>query len=245
MGIRPDEYKFYANFKKKVLEPTRIELKNGTDLNFDYKEKKQGHKVVHLLFKIKSQKINTVGPEDPAGDEIEIKNIELNKKLQEYYRLSRDQAKWVLQEYDKDQDRILQNLKYVEKRFETGDVKNIGSYTVKAIKHNYTDQPSLFEVEKEEKEKKFKTQQFEKEVQERRRQDYERYVKGQVEQFKKTLPDSQIDKIRQKVTSEIESQYKRKSAGFDKMVDIGMLSYFKKEAGLPEFEDWAKEIAHE
>jgi plasmid replication initiation protein len=242
LGIQDSKYKLYGDFKRYVINPAQKDIKKNSDISFNYKEIKEGHKVAELLFLIKSQPIYYSADEAKSEDE-SLTNQELYQKLKGYYRLTTDQAKSVLNEFEKDPERISKNLAYVEKRFATGQVKNIGSYTVKAIKHNYTDQLSLFEVEKEEKEKKFKTQQFEKEAQERQRQDYERYVKGQVEQFKKTLPDSQIDEIRQKVTSEIESQYKRKSAGFNKMVDIGMLAYFKKEAGLPEFEDWAKEMS--
>ena len=232
MGIRPDEYKFYANFKKKVLEPARIELKKRTDLNFNYKEKKQGHKIVHLLFKIKSQKINTEEPEAPAGDESEIKNVELNKRLQEYYRLSRDQAKWVLGEHEKDPDRVLQNLEYVKKRFVAGSVKNIGSYTLKAIKQNYTDQPSLFKTEMDQKTRKNEANQLEQENQ----REYERFIRNKVKNLRDNLDDSELKKIEAQAILQVGP--KKQKFGHDKLIKLTMDEIIKKNHNLPTFEEW-------
>ena len=47
-----DKYKLYMNFKKRVLEPVKTDLKKNSVLYFDYKEKKTGRGVTHLYIDI-------------------------------------------------------------------------------------------------------------------------------------------------------------------------------------------------
>lgn len=47
-----DKYKFYANFKKDVLEVAKRELKEHCEIYFEYREIKTGNKVTEIEFKI-------------------------------------------------------------------------------------------------------------------------------------------------------------------------------------------------
>ena len=49
----PDSFKVYADFKRKVLQPTSIEIAKYTDIYFEFKEIKSGRKVAKIKFIIK------------------------------------------------------------------------------------------------------------------------------------------------------------------------------------------------
>jgi len=49
----PESFKVYADFKRKVLQPTSIEIAKYTDIYFEFKEIKSGRKVVKIKFIIK------------------------------------------------------------------------------------------------------------------------------------------------------------------------------------------------
>ncbi|MBI4744545.1 MAG: replication initiation protein [Actinobacteria bacterium] len=50
LGIRPDEYKLYGDFKRHVILPAQKELKQKTDIKFNLKEIKTGRKVTSMEF---------------------------------------------------------------------------------------------------------------------------------------------------------------------------------------------------
>ena len=49
----PESFKVYADFKRKVLQPTSIEIAKYTDIYFEFKEIKSGRKVAKIKFIIK------------------------------------------------------------------------------------------------------------------------------------------------------------------------------------------------
>ena len=49
----PDSFKVYADFKRKVLQPTSIEIAKYTDIYFEFREIKAGRKVAKIKFIIK------------------------------------------------------------------------------------------------------------------------------------------------------------------------------------------------
>lgn len=49
----PESFKVYADFKRKVLQPTSIEIAKYTDIYFEFKEIKSGRKVTKIKFIIK------------------------------------------------------------------------------------------------------------------------------------------------------------------------------------------------
>lgn len=51
-----DIYPNYANFKQRVLKPSQKELKQKTDISFEFEEVKQGRKVQKIRFLIRSQR---------------------------------------------------------------------------------------------------------------------------------------------------------------------------------------------
>ena len=84
-------------------------------------------------------------------------------------------------------ERIIKNLAYVEEKINTGKVKDIGAYTLKAIKENYILQRSQFDIDKEEKEQA-KRKKEEQEWRELKLQEkYEKYRRQRIKEYKEEL----------------------------------------------------------
>lgn len=73
LGVGPEEYPLYGNFKAKVLKVAQKELKAKTDLSFKLEELKTGRKVTDLKFTITSKKI----PDQPT--EIEMPSLDFEQ----------------------------------------------------------------------------------------------------------------------------------------------------------------------
>lgn len=73
LGVGPEEYPLYGNFKAKVLKVAQKELKAKTDLSFKFEELKTGRKVTDLKFTITSKKF----PDQPA--ELEIPSLDFEQ----------------------------------------------------------------------------------------------------------------------------------------------------------------------
>ena len=92
LGIRPGSYKLYGHLKSKILNPTQKELKQNADIRFDFKEKKQGRKVVGIIFRIKQNAPKRSKDIDNEIVNAQIINPELYNRLQSYFCLSTGQA---------------------------------------------------------------------------------------------------------------------------------------------------------
>lgn len=53
LAIEDDEYKLYAHFKSRVIVPSQQELRDKTDISFEFEEIKEGRKVASIKFIIK------------------------------------------------------------------------------------------------------------------------------------------------------------------------------------------------
>ena len=57
LGLRKDQYKLYANFKTDLLKPVQDELKDKSDLYFEFDEIKYGRRVGAIRFRIFTKKL--------------------------------------------------------------------------------------------------------------------------------------------------------------------------------------------
>jgi plasmid replication initiation protein len=186
LGIEPDNYANYANFKQKVLLVAQKELTKKSDITFDIFEKKEKRKVEQIKFVIKHN-----NPEDkPTPLEI---NKELFERLQKYFCLPEKQAEEVLKKYD--EVHIHKVLIYVEREIKKGTVKNIGAYTMKAIKENYQEQRSLFDEVKKDKKNEQKILEQRKQDKERLKDDYEKYKKNLAQKYIANLNKDELAEL--------------------------------------------------
>lgn len=54
LGIAPDEYTRYNDFKRKVISTAAVQINSNSDISFQFKELKEGKKITSLLFLIKA-----------------------------------------------------------------------------------------------------------------------------------------------------------------------------------------------
>jgi plasmid replication initiation protein len=96
LGIEPEQYPNYADFKKRVITSSQKEMEEYSDITFDLEEIKDGKKVVELKFYIK-EKVRelSVKPEVKVGTPIKSKyyspipqhvNFEQRKQDDDYYK---------------------------------------------------------------------------------------------------------------------------------------------------------------
>lgn len=85
LSILENEYKLYAHFKSRVIIPAQKELKEKTDISFDFEEIKEGRKVNTIKFLINSKNI----PKKQNKDIYLLENIEiksLSNEIQESFQ---------------------------------------------------------------------------------------------------------------------------------------------------------------
>ena len=236
IGIVPPKYKLYGDFKRKILVSSQKQFQKLTDIIFAFKEKKEGKKVVGITFVIRPNEkvINQGGPSEDDPD----KDRELYERLVNYFCLSPVRAKEVLKKYPTKQ--LKENLAYVENEYQKGKIKNIASYTYKAIKENFRLQTSLFDSEREEA----KTKVEEKERQERQREkdelDYDSYITQEIEKRKAQLPEDDFNKIQKDIEKNLLKSGKKRGNIFDISLRIEVDRYFRDKwrNEFMSFEEW-------
>jgi plasmid replication initiation protein len=125
LQIDPDEYKNYADFKKKVLLVAMEELKEKTDLYFDIEEIKKSKKVISIKFNIYS-KFNEMKT---------VSNAKLYTKLQQEFNLTNEQLNDIIKKYD--EDYILNKLFFLLEHGKSENIKDKTVYFLTALKDNY------------------------------------------------------------------------------------------------------------
>ncbi len=111
--IKDGQYPNYSNFKIKVLQQAQREINETTDINFTFSERKQGRKVVEIVFHIKSN--NILLEEDKAELLLSDNyNYEHYNKLINYFCLTPNQAQEIIDKYP--QKHIDETLKYIEEK---------------------------------------------------------------------------------------------------------------------------------
>ena len=72
LGIGKEQYKLYSNFRDRVLEPTKEELKLKADLYFEFDEIKYGRRVGAIRFRIFSKKLIEVTSDEALANVVPI-----------------------------------------------------------------------------------------------------------------------------------------------------------------------------
>jgi len=139
-----DIYPLYADFKRKVIEKAKKELKELTDISFDYEEIKTGRKVTALRFKINSNENNeiaaTVDDNPPrlfgsdSNDDIDkIKLVQALIKV-ENGLLPELSARAILKAANNDIEKIKEKYKVV---MTIPNLQNIVGALINALKENW------------------------------------------------------------------------------------------------------------
>jgi len=173
LNVSDDKYKLYGDFKKKTILIAQKELKDKTDLCFDFEESKIGNKVVEINFIIMKNKKDILLKLDIEKEQVEDKKVllddqkKLKSKLITNYNISEKVANDLVLSVKIEQ--IESNIIYAEKEYKNGRIsKNLGGYLLDAIKNNYANNISLFELETKKKATDKENEKRKKEMEEKK-----------------------------------------------------------------------------
>jgi len=165
LGLKENEYKEFMDLNKHILKKSIAEINTKSDLLVTVEYQRQMRKIVSLKFHIDKnpnsaidlepilkslQKINDSESEkatDTAPKEIE--NSELYQTLKSY-GISKSKAVEIIKAHDELYIRDV--LKAVDIQVKSGKIKDVPSFTVKAIEKDFRSGRTKFDIEKEEQE---------------------------------------------------------------------------------------------
>ena len=140
LGISPEEYRLYSNFKLKVLNPVQKEfkakyIKQELDFTFEYDEQKEGRKVIGLKFKISKPPIQMELFEVETGDDDHNCVIDALEAELMAMKLTKKQIAILMKKTDPGV--IRRNIDHVQKKISNNEIKNIPAYLFDAISGDY------------------------------------------------------------------------------------------------------------
>jgi plasmid replication initiation protein len=154
-------YPLYGDFKKRVLHKAQEDLLEHCDIKFSFWEKKQGKKVVAVVFEIISNEKPKIATKAAQSDDV-LKNsnehVEAKKMRQELFKALYSQAKvldisestlqMLIENYAP--EAVQQGFDYTMLEFNKGKIKeNIDGYFIAAVKNGFTS--AVFEKEQKKK----------------------------------------------------------------------------------------------
>lgn len=116
-----EEYPNFNAFETRVLKLALREINQKTDLQVEYKAQKESRKVANLVWTIRQS--YALRPD--------LKEPELKKRLVDEFKLRKDQAEKVIENYDL--VAIHRKLYEIQKANSDGSVKNMGGYAAKSF----------------------------------------------------------------------------------------------------------------
>jgi len=241
MGFDDDEYREFKILKRDVIKPAIEEINEKSDLLVEVEYKRASRKVSALKLNIQPNSQNKnplLSGEKPqlVISEPEEKIPKLFERLQSYFCLSPGQAKNVLNTYE--EDYIIESLTCVEKKHKRGEIKNIGAYTLKALKEDFRNQKSHFDIDKEEVERTQREEKRKKEHEEKLRLDYERYLHSEALRYKKTLSHEEMKQIEEEARRRVEEKSPQNDLTFKILVSFEIEDSLAAQAGVLPFEEW-------
>lgn len=245
LGIEK-KYEKYTDIKKRAILTAQKELKEKTDIIFDFKEKKEARKVIGITFFIKT---------NPAYSSHQVKvekdddknQSEVFEKLKSYFLQTNEQVYWIITNVQEDDLKLA--LDVLEKRYANKVIENIGAYTWGYFKKGQylTDiKKSKLAIELEEKKEKRRLEKIKKEKEERFKDQYEMYVTDSIADFKKSIAEEDREQFKKQAELELteefpNSPYIQKFIGY-KYREI-VIRKMEEENLLLSFDEWcANEI---
>jgi len=188
LNIWKGKYSKYTDFKKRVLVSSQKELKEKTDIVFEFTEFRERRKVVRLDFKIISQHKEIIEPLQTVSNS--SKNS-LATELQTKLLLTPTQVKTVLKQFD--DEYIQRNMTYT---LQQKNIKNLAGYFMKALELDYGQSLLL----QQEQKAKAKSQALQEELTEKKseeekaknnllkKQKIQEFIDNREEEVKELLP---------------------------------------------------------
>ncbi len=243
LGYEKGKYKRYKDFKRRILVPSQKELADDensrTDMYFDFEEVKKGRKVTAIKFILHKRKVGIVPKE--------VENKELFRKLIDIFRLKADEAIEIINDL-KEED-IEVSLAYTINRIKEGiagiqpKVKDIRTYTLKAIREGYgiEKQLPLFEggLKKEEDERREKIKQQQEDY--RLEQLYGGFIRSSIDKALDSFPEKKLKELEARAEESAKEEAGNFKDGVKLLKKLHLDTLVREEKNLPTLEEWKEQ----
>jgi plasmid replication initiation protein len=139
LGINPDEYKLYGHFKNKVILKAQNDLREVTDINFTFKEKKDSRKVVGLNFQIlknETIQLSQIEPDKNAKNDTDDKILKNTYNQVKEWGISLQRLRKLFTQYGEKQ--VLEGLQCTLDNLLEDKIKGSkGGFFAKAVEENW------------------------------------------------------------------------------------------------------------
>jgi plasmid replication initiation protein len=231
LGIGPTKYSLYGDFKKRVLLVAQSEVAEKTDISFEFKEIKEGRKVVKIKFIINSQNTEPTSS-IPLSQGLLFQDQELDrgnenlKKLQEIlpkvYQDKKSIEKLLLEALVKHGfDYVARNIRYANENSNATKPganltkgSNYRNYLAKALKNDFglayqEDMETVQQKENSQKEKQRK--QAEQDRLEREKIERERELANQAKEYMKNFSNQELQELETEAIQTLDPELKEKA----------------------------------
>lgn len=175
------------------------------------------------------------------GDLFEQPKATITGKLKSHYCLSDEQIKKVEGKYTDDE--ILDKMRYIESEYinKGKKIKNPAGLLLKALKENWNTQESQFEINKAEIEKKKKSVEREKLLEDELERRHDIFIKQEIDVYvKENLSDDEVKAIKTKIETDLPKpgikNYKPTM-----FVEFEFRKMMIEKISLPSLEKWKKQ----
>ena len=197
------KYPLFYDFRRYVLDVTKKEINQKTDISFDYELIRKGRKVVAIHFIITSKKPSVTLENKEETDSKAHTIFQALKR----HGVAEKTARELIADYD--MARIEWHVKQYEK-LKNAKKANGEGWLIQGIKEDYRPQKSIFEEEEEEKRQKS--------IQERERLDalnseIDR-IKGECDKYNRSVRMGIVNGLSEVERSEIDQEFKERSKNF-------------------------------
>ncbi|EKD72936.1 MAG: hypothetical protein ACD_45C00507G0001 [uncultured bacterium] len=138
MGVPPDKYSIFRDFKRRVLDKSVEEVNTYSDLIVEPEMYREGRIVSKVRFSLK-ERAKKVRLGSKTDNEVitETVTVQLINQLVHHFGLSAEQAEQVIAGYE--QEFILEKITVIEssRNYQQGKVHNLAAYLLSALKNDY------------------------------------------------------------------------------------------------------------
>jgi len=190
----------YKYLNNDVLNPCTQEINKHSDISVGYRGVKKGRAVVGILFAVERTAFQFQMPlDDPrvleaGGDDAILPKDALTLALFEK-GVAKRKAKELVETYD--EERIRENIAYIEKEFKAGKVKNLSAYLIRAIEEDYRPKKTPEELCQEEEAAKERERQAEQRAREGLTREWNQYRARRARERFNALPGEEQEARRQ------------------------------------------------
>ncbi|NDE63937.1 MAG: RepB family plasmid replication initiator protein [Chlamydiae bacterium] len=135
-GLSPDEYPFYADVKRRIIDRAKMEINTKTGYEIDYREIKESRKVIELEWTIKKKTHFEKSQEEKSRiiqKELRSGNAIIQQLLE--YGFTLPHSRKIVK--DNDHETLVNAIKSVDIQVERGRAKNPKAMLVKAIQEKW------------------------------------------------------------------------------------------------------------